>query len=745
MPTVMIAVSKESGANTLTVTQAIQKEIAEIQASGQYDLQFFVIMNFGDMIELSTSSANRNIIFGSILAILLMYIFIRNWRPTIAISVAIPISVVATFIPLHFMGFSLNMMTLAGLALGVGLLIDNAIVVIENIYRHIEEGKDRVTAAVVGTKEVAVAISACTFTTIAVFLPMVFSTGMTAILVRGLALTVSFSLLVSLLVALTVVPTLASVMFTTNKTIFKKQVWYEWIRNKYMKILRWTLANRGKTILGVFLLIVISIFLASQTGAEFMPEQDNPFIMMQVKLPSGTILEETNAYVRQIEQIFAQTPDIQHFLIMAGASDDGAAQGGGGGNPQNQTEAVLYAILTNRSDRTLPYNEIKENLRKQIPNIYGGEVTFTNMMTAGAVTSPIEVKIFGHDMEQLRQLSYEVARIMEAQPDLRDIQQSIGLRNPEIHFRIDREKAMQYLLTPAQIAMNIRTAVHGAVVGVFRSRGEEINIRVQYKPEQRQTFEDFQEIRLASPLGFNVPLNQVVTTELGEGHARITRQGQARMVTITANIHGADVAGATNNLQKNLEPMMQRLPMGYSIEFGGAYEEMVSAFITLALALLLSLVLVYCVMASLFESLKQPFVIMFTFPLCLIGASFALFLTGQTISVISFVGLIVLSGIILNNGIVLIDYANQLRAQGISKHEALLKAGYDRLRPVLITSSTTVIAMLPMAISKAEGSEMMNPIAWTIIGGLLSATFFTLVIIPVVYSLVDKISFKMHN
>jgi len=217
------------------------------------------------------------------------------------------------------------------------------------------------------------------------------------------------------------------------------------------------------------------------------------------------------------------------------------------------------------------------------------------------------------------------------------------------------------------------------------------------------------------------------------------------MVTITANIHGADLAGATNNLQRRLDPVIQSLPMGYNIEFGGAYEEMVQAFITLTLALLLSLILVYCVMASLFESLKQPFVIMFTFPLCLIGVAFALFLTGNTISVVSFVGLIILSGIILNNGIVLIDYANQLRAQGVEKHEALLQAGYDRLRPVLITSTTTVIAMLPMALSKAEGAEMTNPIAWTVIGGLLSATFFTLVIIPVVYSLVDKIVYSVRG
>ena len=740
-PTVMMYVTKESGSNTLTVANLVQKEIDKLQNSAQYNLQFHPIMNFGEIIEKTTSDAGSNIIFGSILAIIVMYLFIRNWRPTLAISVAIPVSVVATFIPLHFMGYSLNLMTLAGLALGAGLLIDNAVVVIENIYRHIEGGKDTFTAAIHGTKEVAVAISACTFTTIAVFLPMVFSTGMTSILVRGLALTVSFSLLVSLLVALTIVPALASTLFTGGKTIFKRQVWFEYIRNVYLTILKWCLANRGKTILGVLILIIISLLLVTQAGAEFMPESDNPMVMIRIKLPKGSTLDETDVFIKQIENVLLETPEVESFIVMVGSGDNAQAQSDGA-NPQSSAEGMIYGRLKNKSNRELSNKEINEKLRKKIPNIANGEISFISNMMSGQNSSPIELKVFGTDLDQLRSLSNEIALVMEKQSDLRDIQQSLGEGNPEVHFRIDRDKAMQYGLTPYQIATNIRTAIQGSIVGVFREKGEEVDIRLQYKPEQRISIDDFKEIRITSPLGINIPLNQVVSPEYGEGHARISREGQARLATITANIHGADVAGATANLQQVLEPLSRNLPIGYRIEFGGAYKDMVEGFVTLTLALLLSLILVYVVMASLFESLKQPFEIMFTFPLCLVGVCFALFITGHTISVPSFVGLIVLSGIILNNGIVLIDYANQLRNQGIEKHEALIKAGYDRLRPVLITSLTTVIAMLPMAISKAEGAEMKNPIAVTIIGGLLSATFFTLVIIPVVYSLVDKISFK---
>ena len=359
-------------------------------------------------------------------------------------------------------------------------------------------------------------------------------------------------------------------------------------------------------------------------------------------------------------------------------------------------------------------------------------------MMGGAQSSPIEIKIFGNDLEELSMMAGQISYLMQDVPNIRDVQNSMVERSPEIHFKINRDMAMQYGFTATQIASTIRTAVNGTSIGILRTRGEEINIRLQYKEQQRLTVEDFNEIRLISPLGVSLPLNQLVTKELSEGHSVIIREGQVRKATLTANIIGNDLAGVTRDLREKLNPFIRSMPLGYTVEFGGAYQDMIEGFITLSLALLLSITLVYMVMASQFESLKQPFIIMFTLPLCVIGVALALFITGQTVSVLSFVGMIILSGIIVNNAIVLIDYANQLRQKGMAIHDALVKAGFDRMRPVLITSLTTVIGMLPMALSKAEGSEMMNPIAITIIGGLLSATFFTLVVIPVIYSLFDK-------
>ncbi|MFA7074118.1 MAG: efflux RND transporter permease subunit [Endomicrobiaceae bacterium] len=739
--TAAMAITKESGANTLTVTNNVKNELTRLSKSGQYDLQFYEINNMGTFIEKTTNDASTNVIFGSILAILIMYFFIRNWRPTLAISVAIPISVIATFIPIYLMKYSLNLMTLGGLALGVGMLVDNAVVVIENIYRHIEEGMDRFSAAIQGTREVALAISASTFTTIAVFLPMVFSTGMTAILVRGLALTVAFSLLVSLIVALTIVPTFASVLFKRDINIHKPIPWFEYLRNKYVALLKICLAHRVKTLLIVFFLIIISAFLVTQVGAEFMPVADNPFIMMQIKLPKGTMLAETDALVSQIEHVFSETEGIESYLTMSGALDEGGAQADPT-NPQNQAEAIIWAKLSDKKDRKLSHSEIMELLRSKIPDIKNGEIVFLTDPMSGNSKPPIEIKIFGNDIEQLQLLSNEITSLIKDAPDLRDLQNSLAEGSPELHFIINREKAIQYGLTPAQIANNIKTAIQGSIIGIFRSKGEEINIRLQYKEDQRISLEDFYEIRINSPMGISLPLNHLASLKYSEGQTKISRESQVRKATVTSNIFGKDLAGITKNVQKRIEPFLKSLPIGYTVEFGGTYKDMVEGFITLSLALLLSIVLVYIVMASQFESLKQPFVVMFTVPLSLIGVSLALFITGHTVSVPSFVGLIVLSGIVVNNGIVLIDYTNQLRNKGIEKHEALIKAGFDRMRPVFITALTTMIGMLPMAISKAEGAEMKNPMAVTIIGGLLSATFFTLVVIPVIYSLFDKISFK---
>lgn len=740
-PTAAFWILKESGQNTLQVVKDVKEELKKIQASKQYNLQFYEINDMGKLIENTTNEASSNVYLGSFLAIFIMYLFLRNWRPTLAISLAIPISVIATFIPMYLMKYSLNLMTLGGLALGVGMLVDNGVVVIENIYRHVEDGNDKQYSAKIGAKEVAMAITASTLTTIAVFFPMVFSGGMTAILVRGLALTVAFSLMVSLFIALTIVPALASVFFEKSTKTLGNLNWFDKVRTPYIRLLKWCLYHRAKTIYGIIVLFIISMSLFFFLGAEFMPSGDNPFIMMKVTMPKGSVISETDSFMRQVEDICKETKELENYMIMIGAIDESGMQADQT-NPQSPSEAVLWAKLKNKSERTRSQVEITENLRKRLPQLEGGKITFINDAMSGNSKSPVELKIFGKDLDEIKRISLLVEKEVASIKGIRDIQNSVNEGNPEMLIKIDREKAYHYGLTPYQVGNVIKTANQGSIIGIYRQGGEEIDIKLRYLEENRESMEDLQRIAIPTYSGSTIPLSQIAEISQGEGPSRITHERQIRKATISANIVGRDLGSASKDVKIMLESLQKKLPLGYTIEMGGSYEDMIEGFKTLLFGLLLSIVLVYIVMASQFESLKQPFVVMFTMPLSFIGVAWALFLTGTTISVASFVGVIILGGIVVNNGIVLIDYTNQVRAKGVEKHEALIQAGYDRIRPVLITALTTIIGMLPMAISKGDGSEMKAPLAISVIGGLTSATFFTLVIIPVIYSLMDNISFK---
>jgi len=737
LPTSTFMVLKESGANTLNVVRGVKEELANIQESDQYDLNFYEINDMGKIIERVTNDTTSNVIFGSILAILIMYLFMRNWRPTLAISLAIPISVIATFIPIYLMKFSLNLMTLGGLALGVGMLVDNAVVVIENIYRHVELGHDKMKSASIGAKEVAMAITASTLTTVAVFLPMVFSSGMTAILVRGLALTVAFSLFVSLIVALTIVPAMASVFFRKESKMMGNVSWFDKVRDPYIRMLKAALNHRVKVILIIIAALLISIAMMISLGAEFMPEGDMPFIMMKLEMPKGTALSETNKMVKQIEDVLGNIEGVDNYMTLLGTTDD-EGMSGNQGMPGSTAEAVIWTKLKSKSERSLSQEQITEHIRTQIPPIAGGELIFIKQGMGGGNANAVELKIFGKDLDEIKNISQLVENRIAEVEGIRDVQNSVSEGEPEFHVKVDREKAFQFGLTPAQTAMNLRTANQGSTIALYRESGEEYQVKLRYQPENRETLTDLNNVLIPSPLGVNIPLSQIASIEKGEGPSSIAHERQNRKATVTANITGRDLAGASRDVRRVLKPIQDDLPLGYSIEMGGAYEDMLDSFKTLLLGLILSIVLVFIVMASQFESLKQPFVVMFTVPLAFIGVALALFITQTTISVTSFVGLIVLGGIVVNNGIVLIDYVNQLREQGMAIHDALIKAGHDRIRPVFITSFTTIIGMLPMALSSGEGSEMKAPMAITIIGGLLSSTLLTLIVIPVIYSLVDR-------
>jgi HAE1 family hydrophobic/amphiphilic exporter-1 len=636
-------------------------------------------------------------------------------------------------------------MTLGGLALGVGMLVDNSIVVIENIYRHLEMGKGKFQAAKVGASQVAMAITASTLTTIAVFFPMIFAEGMTGILVRGLALTVAFSLAASLFVSLTIVPVIASIIFRKAKDrpqVDRSEAFFEGIKNRYKKILIWGLAHKPKTLVIVGLLFLLSLLIPifRIIGTEFMPERDIPFMVLNVKMPSGTPLDESDAVIKQIEDVFLETEGVMNVMIMVGPMSDAQALADPT-NPQEVNESQVFVRLYQQSERILNYKEIQEQVRKKLPKVEGTEFNFMSSeeMMGGGQAKPIEVSIYGKDLDKLKEISLLIESRMNKVEHVTDVVNSVKEGKPEYHIVIDKDKAFKYGLTAAQIASTIKTSSLGTFCGIFRKGGEEIDITVRLEEEKRNSFEDIMHFSIISPMGFSVPLNQIAHLEPAEGPRKITHEKQSRKVLISAGVTGTnDMGGTVKNIQAAIADIEENLPSGYYLDFGGAYEDMQEAFVTLGLALLLAVILVYSVMASQFESLRQPFIVMFTMPLAVIGVMLILGITGTTLSVVSFVGGIILAGIVVNNGIVLIDHINQLRMSGMVKYEAILQGGMDRLRPVLITAITTIGGMLPMAISSGEGSELKSPMALTVIGGLISATFLTLIVIPVIYSIIAK-------
>jgi HAE1 family hydrophobic/amphiphilic exporter-1 len=749
-PTVMFWISKESGANTLKVSKLIKKELTKLTATLPGDIDFVEIFDQGDIVARITSKTGNTVIYGGIIAILIMFLFLRNWRPTLIISLAIPISIIATFIPLYLAKYTLNIMTLAGLALGVGMLVDNSIVVIENIYRHLEKGMKRFEAAKIGASQVGMAIMASTLTTVAVFAPMIFAGGFTGQLVRGLALTVAFSLFASLFVALTIVPMLASVIFkkrasgeeyrqATGKIFIK-------IRNFYLKILRWSLHHRGKISLITLAFFVLAVVLIPFIGAEFMPKSDMPMQVINVKAPVGTSLEQTSSMIKEMETIIQNLPEVVDVMSAIGAMTEGMAAADPT-NPQGSNEAQIFFRITYKEERDLSSEQIKEIIRQKLPQLEDVELTFADMSgeMMGGSGAPISIKIFGKDLDYLRKISMQIEDKISVIPGIVDVQNTYKQAKPELHISINRDKAFRYGLTTAQIESAIRTATYGTIAGIFREAGDEIEILVRYDKQDRNSIKDLEDITLTSPLGFSVPLKQVASWDLGEGPLTISREHQTRKVTITADLAGKDLSSTVEEIKKELQGITDDLPLGYFIEYGGAYEDMKESFITLFLALLLAALLVYVILASQFESFKQPFVIMFTLPLAYIGVIYILVATGTTLSAITFVGIIVLSGIVVNNGIVLIDHINQLRREGLISQDAIVQASSDRMRPVLITAITTIGGMMPMAISTGQGSEMRSPLAIAVIGGLITATFFTLLIIPTIYSLVERISYKKRE
>ncbi len=747
---VFLIINKRSGANTVIAAEAVKKELARIMPTLPSDIEFFAFMDQSEMIQKVIRRTGNNALIGGILAMFFILVFLRNWRPTITIFLAIPLSVITTFIAFYLAGYTINLLTLGGLALGIGMLVDNAVVVIENIFRHIEEGKEKNEAARIGASEVGMAITASTLTTIAVFFPMVFARGITGAMTRGLALAIAFSLVASLFVALTVVPMVASLLFKANKNQIenakkRRRREFEGVKNFYRKILYKSLRRRWWVLGGALAVFLVSFVIIPFLGTEFMPPMDRDMIILKVTMPIGTSLDETDRVVTIVENLMAQEPGIQTISAQAGSqAEENPADLAGSINTTGTHEGLLWVGLVSKSQRKLSDLDILERIRNKLPKLKDVKfeaIDIGEAMMSG-VAAPVEIKIFGKDLERLKETANFIVESIQDVEGLRDVTHTLAEGKPEFHIRIDREKASRLGLMVNQIANTVQTASLGKVATRFREGDEEVDIRIRFQEKFRDSLDDIKNIPVVTPMNNVIHLDQVATISPGEGPIRITRENQAREVAVTANLAGRDLGSIIREIKKRITPIERGLPPGYFIEFGGEYEQMQEAFLIMAGAFALATLLVYMIMASQFESFVHPFVIMFTIPLALIGVILALLITGKPVNLPVLIGFVMLGGIAVNNGIVMVDYINQLWRKGIEKKEAILQGCTVRLRPVMITAFTTILGMLPMALSTSEGAEMRAPMAVTVIGGLVATTFLTLFVIPIIYSLVNRVKFK---
>jgi HAE1 family hydrophobic/amphiphilic exporter-1 len=758
-PSIGIVIQKQTGTNTVQVSNRVLSEIDTLKRELPPTVDLSVVFDQGEFIRISIVSLVQNIIIGGLLAVLILWVFLRNIRSTLVIAASIPVSIVAAFVLVYFSGMTLNLVSLGGLALGVGMLVDNSIVVLESIFRHRQEGKKADEAALIGTTEVGGAVIASTLTTIAVFVPILFISGLAAEIFRELALTVSFSLGASLLIALTFVPMVASRMLAQDKGIIrasriaesegKKGVtaWFDKVAETlpgiYEESLTWALKRRGTVLLVSGICVAVSALLIPSLGSELIPNVDTGQIILTATLPKGASLSETCEVAARIEDMCLDIPEIETMFETIGSESTGTMLGLGGG----QSDLATFNIqLAKKADRNRSTGQVAVALREELERIPGAEfkVSESGAVQAGALLGgAVQVTVTGDDLDQLKEISGTVVEMIEDIPGLIDVESGMEEGRPELQIVVDRGKAHSYGLTAAGIASGVRSCIQGEKVSKFRASGDEIDITVKLENSSRMTPQDIEGVPLATPLGISVPLGEVASATVKRGPVMIERKDQARVARVNAELEGRTLGDVTREIESRLSGLP--LPYGYSIMVSGQAGQMAEAFGDLTFALILAIVLVYMVMAAQFESFIQPAIIMASLPLALIGVMPGLWLGRIPLSIPVFVGGITLAGIVVNNAIVLVDYTNQLRAGGLSREEAVFKAGRTRLRPILMTTLTTVLGLIPLVLGRGEGSEMQRPLAVTVAGGLAVSTLLTLIVVPVVYTLVDDIGARLNK
>jgi HAE1 family hydrophobic/amphiphilic exporter-1 len=728
----------------------VLKEVEKIQQSLP-QIQLIPVSNSSQYIKRAINNVSNAALYGGILAVFVLLFFLTSVRSTLVIATAIPISIIATFALIYFGGFTLNIMTLGGLALGIGMLVDNAIVVLENIYRLQESGVPPKKAAVKGSGEVQSAIIASTLTTLAVFLPMVFMRGMSGIMFKQLAYVVSFALLCSLIVSLTLVPMLSSRLFRPapaanphpqrfgGKVVALVRGFFRSLESGYKNLLRYSLDHRVLVIGGTAVLLVGSFALARLVGSEFMPATDEGEARVSVEMEVGTRLGIMDEKFKMITNIIRkEVPELESIEERLG---------GGGWRGTSNTGNITIKLKP-QSERTRSSEDIAADLRlklSEIPGVVirtrasGGQRMFG--MRGGGGQERVQLQIRGYDLETAESLAQQVKKVVENVEGIADVRLSREVGKPEQHFVIDRQAAADMKLSVSQIGETIQTVLTGSQASMYREGGYEFRILVKVKDSEHMDVDDLLDMTLTNADAAPVSLRNVVNVQPQRGPMRIERRDRERVVTVSAEISGRDLGSIIGDIREGLRSVP--IPRDFSVDFTGDYEERQKAFRELLVSIILAITLVYMIMAMLYESVRDPFIVMFSIPLAAIGVILMLFLTGTTFNVQSYIGCIMLGGIVVNNAILLVDYTNLLRRRDkMEVREAIEEAGRRRLRPILLTALTTIMAMIPLALGLGEGGEAQAPLARAVVGGLASSTLITLIIVPVVYSLLEGLRVK---
>ncbi|MDO4563381.1 MAG: efflux RND transporter permease subunit [Clostridia bacterium] len=743
---ISISITKESDANTVDVVTEVLKQLDSLtKASPKFS--YSIIYEQASYIQNAVGSVAQSAVLGAILAILVLLLFLGSVKTSLVIGITMPISVITTFIGMYFAGMSLNVVSLGGLSLGVGMLVDNAIVVIENIFRRRNDiGEDRKTAAISGASEVVGAVVASVLTTCIVYVPILFIDNIVASMFQQIAFTIIFSQIAALLVTFLLIPMLSSRIRHMDSAqskaafIFKPfEKFLSCLYKAYEKALRAVLKKRKSFLSGVLAVFIASLVVLGALGMTLMPETDEGTISVSIELPKGSTLESVDAIARRVESAISQNENVETVFSTVGSNSMSAVMGA--------TANTASITVTLKDDREKRASDIMEDIRASLSNIAGGiirmEIISTGVSVSGMASDEVEFSFTGDNDEALMEFVLLAEQKLKTIPTITETSTSISDTQPEIRIVPNVAVASHYGLTASTLNTIVSQSLSGATASRLTDNGKEYDIVVKYPKGYVTDYSQLQNLRIKTPIGAIVSLKEVADVELARGSTTLNRVGQKRTISLTGKFHDDNIQNVTNTFNKILSEM--EFPDGVGITETGTYEIMMEAISSLFMAIILGIILMYMIMAAQFESFREPFIILFTIPLAIIGVVLSLAVTRSPLSVVGCIGILMLVGIIVNNAIVLIDFIKTLRKErpDDTRTEIIVSAGLTRMRPILMTSLTSILGFMPMALSRADGAEMMRPLAVVLLGGLAVGALLTLLVIPVIYTIFDDKKVKM--